>query len=73
MNADDYTADSYAKLKEALDAARKVMQNSAATQEQIDAARSALESAMQGLVKKEETPQTDTSALSSALNSAQGY
>ena len=73
MNADDYTADSYAKLKEALDAARKVMQNSSATQEQIDAARSALESAMQGLVKKEETPQTDTSALSSALNSAQGY
>lgn len=73
MNADDYTADSYAKLKEALDAARKVMQNSSATQEQIDAARSALESAMQGLVKKEETPKTDTSALSSALNSAQGY
>ena len=73
MNADDYTAESYAKLKEALDAARKVMANSAATQEEIDAARSALEAAMQGLVKKEETPKTDTSALSSALNSAQGY
>ena len=63
MNADDYTAESYAKLKEALDAARKVMANSAATQEEIDAARSALEAAMQGLVKKEETPKTDTSAL----------
>lgn len=73
MNADDYTADSYAKLKEALANAKKVMENSAATQEQIDAARSALESAMQGLVKKEETPKTDSSALSSALNSAQGY
>lgn len=74
MNADDYTADSYAKLKEALDAARKVMQNfcrysrNRSTQQEA-----ALESAMQGLVKKEETPQTDTSALSSALNSAQGY
>ena len=49
MNADDYTAESYAKLKEALDAARKVMANSAATQEEIDAARSALEAASRDL------------------------
>lgn len=74
MNSDDYTAESFAKLQEALAAARKVLDDTSATQDEIDAAQSALESAMQGLVKKqEETPANDTSALIDALNNAMGY
>lgn len=73
IHEDDYTAESYAKLKEALAAAQKVMDNASASQEDIDAARSALEAAIQGLVKKEETPEVDTSTLSATLSTAQGY
>ena len=73
MNADDYTEESYAALSEALANAEKVLNNSSATQEEIDEARSALESAMQGLIKKEEKPSTDTSSLQEALNNASIY
>lgn len=74
LNADEYTAESYAKLKEAIEAANKVLANENATQEEIDNAKAALEEAMQGLIKKEaEKPKTDTSALQAVLNNAQNY
>lgn len=74
MNSSDYTTESYAKLKEALDAANKVLSNANATQEEIDAAKTALEEAMQGLVKKEEEkPKTDSAALTSVLQNANNY
>ena len=49
------------------------MDNTSASQEDIDAARSELEAAIQGLVKKEETPDVDTSTLSATLSNAQSY
>ncbi len=73
MKADDYTEESFSALSKVLAEAEKVLNNPNATQEEIDKARNELEAAIQGLIKKEETPAVDTNALQQALNNASIY
>ena len=58
LKEEDYTADSWSKLKDALEEARKVAENEDATQEEIDAAKAALGTAVEGLETKPVTPVT---------------
>lgn len=73
LNADDYTTDSYTKLQEVLAAANKVLTNAAATQSDIDGAKTALENAMQALVKKPTQTTPNTDALSNIITNAANY
>ena len=58
-----YTAESWAPFAEAREAAKKVLANANALQEDIDAAHDALQSAMNGLVKKETANKTKLEKL----------
>ena len=58
LKEEDYTADSWSKLEEALEEARKVAENEDATQEEIDAAKAALSAAVEGMETKPATPVT---------------
>lgn len=58
-----YTAESWAPFAEALKVAKKVLANANALQEEIDAAHDALQSAMNGLVKKETANKTKLEKL----------
>lgn len=51
-DATKYTSDSFATFKTALDAAKVVLDNDNATQDEVDSARTALETAIAGLVEK---------------------
>lgn len=51
LNKDSYTAESYAKVEEALEHAKAVLADSGATQEEVDEATDALNDAMDALVK----------------------
>ncbi len=53
---DDYTADSWAAVEEALEAAEAVLADPDATQDEIDAAVAALEAAIEALETKPEAP-----------------
>lgn len=55
LDSKDYTGESFADVEEALAAARKVLDDTTATQAEVDAAAAALRSAIDGL-KKAETP-----------------
>ena len=69
----DYTADSYAAMKTALDAAKAVNAKEDATQKEVDDAKAALEAAVAGLKKAEaEKPVVaDKKALASAITAAE--
>ena len=56
LNESDYTAESWKALQDAITAADGVLADKNATQEQVDAALSALTAAYQGLTKVEPTP-----------------
>lgn len=68
VKEEDYTADSYATFKAALDAATKVNDDANATPEQISAATTALTDAQSKLVKKAGEELTITSATAEAAN-----
>ncbi len=63
LKKEDYTADSWEALQEALEAGNSVYADENATQEQVDAAAAALESAIKGLKDTEgpKNPQKDPS------------
>lgn len=67
INKNDYTAETYAKLMEAIAAAEKVMKDDLAPQGDIDKALKAIESAQNGLVSS-----ANKSSLQSTINSANG-
>ena len=67
----DYTADSWATLSEALDAAREVLASDAATQGEVDEAAKALADAIDALVEKAPEPTVDYTALSEAISAAE--
>lgn len=64
--ADDYTPESFADMTTALTEAQTVFENTAATQEQVDAAAAALEQAIKNLVPA--TAQTDKAELQQLVN-----
>lgn len=57
LDGDDYTEDSWNALQAALAEAEKVLADGEATQEQVDAAKAALEQAIRDLEKKPEEPE----------------
>lgn len=59
----EYTAESWAPFAKALDEAKKVLADKNALQTELDAAKAALESAMDGLVKKETVNKDKLAAL----------
>ena len=70
-NQTKYTADSWKKYADALEAAKKVTENKDATQKQVDDAMEALEAAIKGL-KEQTTSQTvvDKKALNASIATA---
>ena len=72
LNKEDYTKESWATLQEALNAANTVLADDEATQEQVDTALVALEAAIDGLVKIEEPPVVDKTALQAKVDEAAG-
>ena len=62
LDAADYTADSWAAVSEAMDAANAVLQDGNATQEQVDNALAALRSALDGLKAAGENTKPDGDA-----------
>lgn len=58
-----YTETSYQVLSEAIQSAQAVLQNADATQAQVDSAKTALDTALKGLVVKEEPTQPQTIEL----------
>lgn len=68
----EYTAESYGKLTEALEAAREALKDEAALQEEIDEAKKALEEALLGLKPIPPAPSIDKSALETVIAEAQG-
>ncbi len=63
LSEEDYTADSWNSLQEALKNAETVLNNPNATQTEVDKAYEALEQARKSLVKNQEEPSVDKSAL----------
>lgn len=73
LNASDYTDESYAKMKEALEAAQAVLAKPAATQSEVDAATETLLAAIDALVPKPADSQnggTNTSDPSGTTNAS---
>ncbi len=68
--ADNYTEESWAAVEAALEAAKAVAENEAATQDEIDEATAALNDAMDALVAVEPIV-VDKSALSAAIQEAE--
>lgn len=72
IDASAYTADSFAKVTQAIEAANKVLANGAATQEEVNAAVNTLVNALTGLRAEAATPKAaDLGALNQAIQSAQ--
>ncbi|KAB7788983.1 S8 family serine peptidase [Bifidobacterium leontopitheci] len=71
LKESDYTADSWAALKTALDAAEKTLADENATQDDVDAAATALQTAIDGLKKAE--PAVDKSKLQALVDSTKVY
>ena len=69
-NADAYTVESYVDFKAAYDAAVVVLDNLAATQEAVDNATTALETAIEALEEKPAEPTVDKTALEAAIAAA---
>ena len=63
LDGSKYTEDSYAAVTAALEAAKAVLSNENATQEEVDGALAALNAAVEGLVEAEEPPTVDKSGL----------
>ena len=70
LNKDDYTADSYAVLEVAMTEAQSVLDNDQATQDEINAQTTALDAAMNALVKKTEGGQTGDKAPDQTIGGA---
>lgn len=70
LNADDYTAESWAEFESALNAARDALANDDATQEQVDAALKALNDARAALAEKPVVPVVDKTELQKAVDEA---
>ena len=70
LNQADYTEESWNKLQIALNAAVELKDNVNATQSDIDAATTALQEAIDGLVKV--SVNTNTAAMDSLISQAQG-
>ena len=66
----DYTADSWKKMQDALEAANAVNGNAVATQAQIEEAAKNLQDAINGLVKVTEPTKVDKTALAKAIADA---
>lgn len=74
LNKDDYTAESYKALKDAVDAAKIIDNKEDATQEEVDNATKSIEDAISKLEDKEETPDVDgvnRTELEKAINAAE--
>ncbi len=69
--AEDYTAESYAELAKALEAAKAVKNNADATQAEVDEAVKTLNDAVTALKPKEETVTVDKAALEKAIAAAE--
>ena len=73
LNAEDYTAETWADLEEALAAAEAVLADPTPTQEEVDAAAAALRAAMDALELAEETTgAVDKSQLKKTVGVAEG-
>ena len=69
LKADDYTADSWAKVESALAAAKAALESD--SQDEVDAAAEALNAAIDALVEAEPEPaKPDTTALQAAIDEA---
>ena len=66
----DYTADSWKTFADALAAAKQVLANKDATQQQVDNATAALQTAINGL--KKTTPQVDKTKLQGLVDAVKG-
>ncbi|MGX8834791.1 transglycosylase domain-containing protein [Amedibacillus sp. YH-ame6] len=71
MNKNDYTEESYQALQDAIKEAKKVLDNEDATQEEVSKALSALQNAINALVKKE--ADVDFTKLKELINTSQTY
>ncbi|MEG0735923.1 MAG: penicillin-binding protein, partial [Longicatena sp.] len=71
MNKNDYTEESYQALQDAIKEAKKVLDNEDATQEEVSKAISALQNAINALVKKE--ADVDFTKLKELINTSQTY
>src|SRR5699024_7606608 len=68
--SEGYTEESFANLQSQITSAQAVLDNTNATQQQVDEAQSNLQSAIDGL---EERPKADKTALQSAVDGAKEY
>lgn len=79
LNAEDYTAESYADVLSAIEVANNVLANEEATQGEVDAAVDTLENMIDRLVEIEETtdpapePEVETGELVDLVDEAKGY
>ena len=70
LDASDYTADSYAAVTEALEAAKAVLADENASQKEVDTAAETLAAAIKELVEAEQPVQVDKSALQALVDEA---
>ena len=70
LDASDYTADSYAAVTEALEAAKAVLTDENASQKEVDTAAETLAAAIKELVEAEQPVQVDKSALQALVDEA---
>lgn len=63
LKAEDYTADSYKAVEEALADARKVLKDEAASEEDVEKSTEKLQKAIDGLEEKESVPEYDGTQL----------
>lgn len=70
LDASDYTADSYAAVTEALEAAKAVLADENASQKEVDTAAETLAAAIKKLVEAEQPVQVDKSALQALVDEA---
>lgn len=71
LNAEDYTAESFAAVEAALEQARQVLANPDATQEEVDAAEKALQDAVAALEKAPVVVPVDFTELQKAIELAE--
>ena len=70
LDESNYTADSYAAVKEALEAAKAVLADENASQREVDTAAETLAAAIKELVEAEQPAQVDKSALQALVDEA---
>ena len=72
LQAEDYTADSFAGVEKAMEAAQAVLDNAQATQAEVDAAVMALTQAMEALVEAPEPSEVNKTLLEKTIAYAEG-